>query len=108
MMPVEQEPDQVPRGLVRISAIAIAISVAASVGAVVLLGGRNLGETMRVDSAPPPRIDILPFELETDPERERRAARERLERYGWVDRQRRIIHVPIEVAIESYLAERRP
>ncbi len=37
-----------------------------------------------------------------------RELRHRLQSYGWVDRERGIIHVPIERAIELYLAGARP
>jgi hypothetical protein len=108
MIPIEQEPDRVPRGLVRISAAAVAIAIAASVGAVLLLARGVVGEVVRVDPRPPARIDVQLFDLPTEAERLQRRAEARLQRYGWIDRGRGIVHVPLDVAIELYLQERAP
>jgi hypothetical protein len=109
-MRIEQDPDRVPRRLIRWSLIAIAVAIAASVGTVLLLAGPGLGETIGEGApiaAPPPQLDSEPFHTDTAPERERRAAAERLAHYGWVDRRAGLIHVPLDVAIELFLAERR-
>jgi hypothetical protein len=37
-------------------------------------------------------------------ERRTRESRERLQTYGWVDRTRGIVHIPIEVAMQLYIA----
>jgi hypothetical protein len=108
MIPIEQEPDRVPRGLVRFSAAAVAIAIAASAGATLLLARGSLGEVMRVDSRPPARLDVQLFELGTEAERLSRLADERLRSYGWIDRGRGLVHVPLDVAIELYLEERAP
>jgi hypothetical protein len=105
---IEQEPDELPRGLVGRSAVLIAVSIAASVAATVLLTGGRLGETVHVTSKPPARLDIAPFALPTAAELAREAVAARLAAYGWVDRARGTIHVPLDVAIELYLAEPRP
>ena len=106
--PIQQEPDRVPRGLVRVSAVAVAVAIAASVGAVLLLGRGGLGEMGRVDSRPPENLDVELFQLEAPGERMRRLGDDRLGRYGWVDRARGLVHVPLDVAIELYLQERAP
>jgi hypothetical protein len=108
MIPIEQEPDRVPRGVVRISAVVVAAGIAASVGATLLLARGSLGEVLRAPPAPPARIDVRLFGLETEAERQYRLADERLRRYGWVDRGRGLVHVPLDVAIELYLEERAP
>ena len=36
-----------------------------------------------------------------------KVARERLATYGWVDREKGIVHVPVEEAIKAFLDERR-
>lgn len=51
-------------------------------------------------------IEAAPFSLPTDAERGADAAQRRLRSYGWVSRERRVVHVPLEVAIEAYLAGR--
>jgi hypothetical protein len=108
MIPIEQEPDRVPRGLLRVSAVAVAIGIAASIGATLLLARGSLGEVMRVESRPPARLDARLFGLPTDAELLERRADERLRGYGWVDRGRGIVHVPLDVAIELCLGERAP
>ena len=49
-------------------------------------------------------VDKLPFEFEPVLSRRDRQ-RERLESYGWVDRERGIAHVPIEVAMDEVVRE---
>ena len=52
-------------------------------------------------------VDQTPFETTRSAERYRREQMERLYGYGWVDPQRGIIHVPIDVAIDRFLAEQQ-
>jgi hypothetical protein len=107
-MRIEQEPDEIPRGLVARSTVLIALGIAVSVGATLLLAGPDLGAPVRIESRPPARLDVLPFYLPTPAERAQAAAAARLRSYGWADRARGTIHVPLDVAIELYLAEPRP
>jgi hypothetical protein len=51
-------------------------------------------------------VELKPFSSPMDGELEQRAAREHLRSYGWVDRRAGLVHVPIEVAFELYLARR--
>jgi hypothetical protein len=111
MIPIRQEPERIPRGLIRISAIAIAIAIAASVAVTVLLARGSLGEVMRpeaLQAAPRARIDARLFTTEAEAERIWRLADERLRSYGWVDRGRGVVHVPLDLAAELYLEERAP
>jgi hypothetical protein len=50
-------------------------------------------------------VDQTPFDVTRAAERYRRNETERLNRYGWVDREKEIIHVPIERAIDDLLAQ---
>ena len=50
-------------------------------------------------------VDQTPFETTRGAEKYRREALQRLNRYGWVDPQKGVIHVPIEKAIEEMLAQ---
>jgi hypothetical protein len=50
-------------------------------------------------------VDQTPFETTRGAEHYRRRERERLNSYGWVDPQKGIIHVPIDAAIDRFLAE---
>jgi hypothetical protein len=50
---------------------------------------------------PAPRLQVHP---KTDLDRLRTKERERLTTYGWVDRERRIVHIPIEQAMELLAA----
>jgi hypothetical protein len=51
-------------------------------------------------------VDQIPFASRTDPEVGRAAARRKLNGYGWVDRRRGIIRVPIERAIDHMVGGR--
>src|SRR5262249_10530930 len=48
------------------------------------------------------------FELEAEALRKRQEQEMRLNSYGWVDRDKEIIHVPIERAMEQMAAESKP
>ncbi|MFL5311237.1 MAG: hypothetical protein ACJ79H_12365 [Myxococcales bacterium] len=52
-------------------------------------------------------VDQTPFETTRGAEKYRREAMQRLNSYGWVDRQKGTIHVPIERAIEEMVAEQQ-
>ena len=52
-------------------------------------------------------VEAQVFARETAAERSARQARARLYSYGWVDRQRGIVHVPVEAAMRLYLDERK-
>ncbi|WP_426752726.1 hypothetical protein [Myxococcus sp. Y35] len=50
-------------------------------------------------------VNQRPFALEDKAPRLRREQQSRLERYGWVDRDAGLIHLPVERAMEQVLAE---
>lgn len=104
---IDQEPERVPRGLIRWSALVLLIMIVASIGATLLLGRGALREFSPVRSKIPARIDQELFLIPTESEQLQAEAQQRLQSYGWVDRTRGVIHVPIEVAIEAYLAEQK-
>jgi hypothetical protein len=52
-------------------------------------------------------VDQTPFETTRGAEHYRRKDRETLNSYGWVDRQKGIIHVPIDRAIDRLLADQQ-
>ena len=105
MIEIEQEPDRVPPRVIRLSALVIAIAIGCSIGAVVLLAGPDLGEVAHPDVDPPERIDTQVFPLETPAEHARFDADVRLHAYGWADRARGLVHIPLDVAAEIYLQE---
>jgi len=51
-------------------------------------------------------VDQAPFETLRAAERTRKDETERLSSYGWVDRDKGVIHVPIDKAIEQLVAEK--
>jgi len=105
MIEIEQEPDRVPSRPIRASVIVIAIAIVCSIGAVVLLAGPDLGEVVHPRVEPPERIDTQLFPLETPAEHARFDADVRLHAYGWADRSRGLVHIPLDVAAEIYLQE---
>jgi hypothetical protein len=107
MIEIRQEPDRVPRRPLVESAIAIVVAIVACAGVTILLTGRQLGLARRVLDRGPDQIESTVFAFETPAEQARRAATDRLRSWGWVDRKAGLIHVPLDVAIELYLAERR-
>jgi hypothetical protein len=107
MIEIQQEPDKVPRGLIRLATIVAVLSILGSIGATVLLGRGTLGELVVVESKSPARIERQPFQVYTEWEVLDRSSMQRLRGYGWVDRSRGIVHVPLEVATELYLGDRR-
>jgi len=52
-------------------------------------------------------VEQTPFELAFRGERDRAARLEHLRAYGWIDRERGIVHLPIDRATELFLKGRR-
>lgn len=111
---VFQEPDQLPRVLLlRIAVGTVAVGLSLCVIAYLLLRAReySLQPSASLSGAtlpPPHRVGQVRSELFTitDPkptplEEKRRT----LEQYGWIDRSRGIVHVPIDVGMDLVLTE---
>jgi hypothetical protein len=108
--PRAPEPEQVEtKVVVLVAAAALALFTAATVVTWLVLQGWR-----REPAAPvPPEVGRLelgmvnqaPFALDTRAERLRREERERLSSYGWVDPEQRLIHLPVERAMERLLSE---
>jgi hypothetical protein len=109
MTRIEQEPDAISgRALGKAGALIVA-AMAICIPLTWLLA--DCGADPRVEESPPPstagRLELDLFSRTSmTSEQERRAARERATSWGWVDPQRRRVHVPLEIAIEIYLARR--
>jgi hypothetical protein len=102
----------------RISAVVIGAVLATIAGVLVAYAiGRCRARELGVDWIPPPprpqirsevnAVETRPFALQAQGLEGNRTAEDWLSSYGWVDRERRIIHVPIEVAFDLYLARQQ-
>jgi hypothetical protein len=114
-----QEPNLVPSNLV-VAAI-LAVIAAIAIGCVIAQGiatwrtaeqrSNPRAPAVRLRGVPPevvpPEVnamETLPFSVEAQGLASHRIAEAWLSGYGWIDRGRRIIHVPIDVAFDAYLA----
>lgn len=114
-----QEANLVPSNLV-VAAI-LGVIVAIAIGCVVAQGiaswrtaeqHSNLhAPAERLRGGPPEVVppdvnamETLPFSVQAQGPESHRVAEAWLSSYGWVDRGRRIVHVPIDVAFDVYLA----
>jgi len=115
-----QEPNLVPSHLV-VAAI-LGVIVAIAIGCVIAQGiaawrtavlrSDASAAAERMQGVPPEvvppevnAIETLPFSVEAQGLASHQVAEAQLSGYGWVDRGRRIIHVPIGVAFDVYLAK---
>jgi hypothetical protein len=117
---VRQEEDVVRgRTLVRVSLLALAVSVLAVLVSTAILGrdgqaalgGGPAERVAKHGMVAPPTIGLVEQTLIEHEERglaERRAEEARLEVYGWVDRRQGIAHIPIEEAMALIVSENRP
>jgi hypothetical protein len=116
-----QEPNQVSSNVVVaailgvILAIAVGCVVAQSIAAwrSAKQGSDPSAPAERMRGVPPAVVpdevnamETLPFSVQAQGPESHRVAEAWLSSYGWVDRGRRILHVPIEVAFDVYLASR--
>jgi hypothetical protein len=114
-----QEPDLIPSNLVIASMLGVIAAIA--IGCVVAQaiatwrtaeqGSNPRAPAERLRGVPPEvvppevnAIETLPFRVEAQGLTSHRIAEVRLSGYGWIDRGRRIIHIPIDVAFDAYLA----
>jgi hypothetical protein len=115
--PTAQEPELLPmRKLIAVAAIAFIVFFGATLWSIEILHGEG-GMTEPLESLPipveigRPEIGIVEqrlFELQLEAQHKRQEQMKRLRSYGWVDRQKGIIHLPIDRAIELMVSESRP
>jgi hypothetical protein len=107
-----QEPDVVPGPVV--TGVGIGVVIALGLGVVIAMSigscrSRQLGHVWVPPLAwPEIKGDInamatRPFSVEAQGLAMHQREEARLHGYGWIDRSRRIVHVPIDVAIDLYL-----
>lgn len=103
MIHIEQEPDRVPAKPLAWSAGTIIVAIIASLGGTAWLIQGAITDALRVDEAHPDRIESTMFTTPAPAEALAGEAHAKLTTYGWVDRSRNTIRVPLDVAIEHYL-----
>jgi hypothetical protein len=111
-----QEPNQVPSNLAVGALLGVIAAIAIGCVSAHAIAAWRTGELAGDPSAPAEQlqgvpaevnaIETLPFSVEAQGLEEHRVAASRLSSYGWIDRGRRILHVPIDVAFDVYLASR--
>jgi hypothetical protein len=114
MIELRQDPDRVPGRRMALSGLIVLAVIVGSVVVVVLLTlawrGRlasNPGRGILWEERIPQdrsHVETAIFGRPTDAELDARAARQRLGSYGWVDPAHGRVHVPIDVAMDRYLA----
>jgi hypothetical protein len=113
--PVVQEPEAVAsKRAVRVAILFLLVFATATIWSVAIMNqGRDL-EPQEVIPSPreigKPEIGMVNqrlFELQLDGKQQRDEQLRRLNSYGWVDRDKQIIHIPIERAMEVISAEPR-
>lgn len=105
--PIPPEDEALPVGKI---VIAAACAVAIFTVAVAIAWWMSLAGTpssIPHFSAEVGNVDQRPFALETTAQQLQLDQRQRLSSYGWVDRTRNTIHIPIDVAIERLVAGQR-
>lgn len=91
-------------GIGLIVTVCVAVAVAAWLGAAWREGFGGEPYTGGAVVGPPREVDGTPMSLFSDPDPpEATTAEDQLTSYGWVDEERGIVHVPIDVAIDLYL-----
>src|SRR5205823_2851973 len=106
--PPPPEPEALPAGKLALAIFVTLAIVAGSVAAARVIE-RHAQSARRSAPAKLGQSEIghqfqRPFGLEQTARLSRQRQQERLESYGWVDRKRELIHVPIERAYDAVLA----
>lgn len=117
----EIEPRQLPNLIptTRITLIGLAAMVLFTLGSLGATELWRVGQKRWQPTGPPPipseigqaeigAVFQIPFDAFAGGLALHAAQKRRLESYGWVDRPRGVIHVPIDRAMELYLAGQRP
>jgi hypothetical protein len=102
----DHEPDSIP--IRRVAGVLAATAVATAIAAWIaygLAGGEHHGEGMAAGHDVS-GVETSPFSVEAQGFADHAAAETRLSTYGWVDRDQRIVHVPVDVAIDVLLRPR--
>ncbi len=106
-----QERDLVPGRPIGAIAIGVVVSTIAGVLAAYGIGRCDARDLEDERSSQRPRVpaevnamETVPFAVEAQGLEMNRAAAAYLSRYGWIDRERGIVHIPIEAAFEVVLA----
>jgi hypothetical protein len=105
---IPQQPEDVPGRPIAVTMAATIITIVACVVVVWLLqsrrleGGGEAEQTRTLELVPP----APPFEVQSDLERVRDAQHLELDTWTWADRDRKIVRVPVDLAIDRYLAKR--
>ncbi|MGE5186338.1 MAG: hypothetical protein ACM31C_29990 [Acidobacteriota bacterium] len=102
-----QQPEDVPGRPVLVTLAATVLAIAACVVVVwalqsFRLEGGGEAHTRHLALVPP----TPPFEVESDLEHARAVQHEQLDAWTWADRARRVVRVPVDVAIDRYLEQR--
>lgn len=114
-----QEPNLIPSNVVVVSTLGVIAAIA--IGCVIAqgiaswrtaeLGSNPRAPAERLRGVPPEvvpaevnAIETLPFSVEAQGLASHQVAEAWLSGYGWVDRGRRILHIPIDAAFDVYLA----
>jgi hypothetical protein len=107
-----QEPDVVPGRTVTGVGIGVVVTVGLGVVIAMSIGScrsRRLGHAWVPPMASPEiqgdinAMETRPFSVEAQGLAAHQREDARLHGYGWIDRSRRTVHVPIDVAIDLYL-----
>ncbi len=111
--PVVQEPERLAtKKAVLVAVIFLVVFTLATLSAVAIMRGEERQVAPRADPVPPeigkPEIGIVNqrlFELQLEAKVKKEEQLRRLNSYGWVDRDKQIIHLPIDQAIQLLSAE---
>lgn len=99
-----QEADAVSGGFIARIALGVVVTMVCALVIAYLLGGshRQGVTVVRPDIN---GIEMSPFATEAQGLAEHQHEEEQLSTYGWIDRDKRIVHVPIHVAFDLWLAQ---
>lgn len=106
-----QEPERVPTGRVAIIGVGVVVISAVIVLIAIAIGPRVIASEATAGRRVPERLGRMPTNLFLSPvttgiDRLRRQ-RQTLTRYGWTDRQRNEVRVPLDQAVELFLSGAR-